>query len=308
VGLAAVAARPRSVPTVLLFGLMVLAWAGNYLFVRVGEGYVAPLWLATLRAGLGALAFGAYLAVRPNGVPFSPADRRDALLLGVPNTAIFLGLWFVAATQIPPGQTAVLVYTFPLWVALLSPWVLGGRVGPGRWLGIFLGFLGVVLLSQPWATGGQRPPPDAVAELLLAAVSWAGATVAFQKRFSPASLAVANGYQLLGGATTLLVASAVLGEISGPTAAPTLWVSVAWLGLYGTAFAYGVWFFLLRSVPAASLSAYAFLVPLTALVLSVVLEGERLDAVQLGGVLLVILGVYLVGRVSVGLRAGRPTA
>lgn len=298
-------ARPGTVPTAFLFGLMVLAWGGNYLFVRVGEGYVPPLWLATLRAGLGTVALGAYLTLRPPKVPFSRADRRDALLLGIPNTAIFLGLWFVAAAQVPPGQAAVLVYTFPLWVALLSPWVLGGRVGPGRWLGIVLGFLGVVLLSQPWATGGQRPPTEAVVELLLAAVSWASATVAFQKRFSPASLPLANGYQLLGGATALLATSAALHEVSGPVAAPALWVSVAWLGLFGTAFAYGVWFFLLRSVPAPSLSAYAFLVPLTALLLSAVFEGERLDWAQLGGVVLVLLGVYRVGRVSAQLPSRR---
>jgi drug/metabolite transporter (DMT)-like permease len=283
---------------------MVLAWAGNYLFVRIGEGYVAPLWLATLRAGVGAAGIGAFLAVRPRAGAFSWTDRRDALLLGIPNTAVFLGLWFAAAPAIPPGQTAVVVYTFPLWVALFSPTVLGGRLGHRQWGAVAVGFAGVVLVSQPWASGAARPPIVPLGELLLAAVCWAGATVAFQRRFAPSALAQANGYQLLGGAVALIAASVVVRSAVVPPAAPALWVSVAWLGLFGTAFAYGVWFFLLGRVHASVLSTYSFLVPLTALVLSIVFEGERLGAIQVVGVALVLLGIYLVGRNPLSHPAG----
>jgi drug/metabolite transporter (DMT)-like permease len=279
-----------------LFALMVLAWAGNYLFVRIGEAYVAPLWLAALRAGVGAAGVGAYLAVRPRTGTFSWADRRDALLLGVPNTAVFLGLWFIAAPAVPPGQTAVIVYTYPLWVAVFSPSVLGGRLGRWQWGAVALGFAGVVLVSQPWASGSARPPIVPLAELLLAAVCWAATTVTFQRRFAPTALAQANGYQLLGGATALIAASFLLRSAVVPSAAPALWISVVWLGLFGTAFAYGVWFFLLGSVHASVLSTYSFLVPLVALVLSVAFEGERLEAIQVAGVALVLMGIYVVGR------------
>ncbi len=280
----------------VLFGLMVLAWAGNYLFVREGELFVAPLWLATFRAATGAVGVAAFLALRPGGAAFSRADRRDAILLGIPNTAIFLGLWFVAAPAIPPGQTAVIIYTFPLWVALLSPPVLGSRLGPAHWTAVGVGFVGVVLVSQPWLAGASSVSVPRLLELLGAAVSWAGATVAFQRRFPPSALARANLYQLAGGAATLAVASLALAGVPHPAPSPDLWIAVLWLGLFGTAFAYGVWFFLLRSVHASSLSADAFLVPLVALALSVLFDGERLSAVQVAGAALVLIGIYLVGR------------
>lgn len=286
-----------SAASIALFALMVLAWAGNYLFVRLGELFAAPLWLAALRAGVGAAGVGVFLWLRPPAGDFSNRDRRDALLLGIPNTAVFLALWFVAATAIPPGETAVVVYTFPLWVALFTPGVLGSRLGRGHWAAVAVGFAGVVLVSQPWAQGSGHLPLVPVVELLAAAISWAAATVAFQARFRPDALARANGYQLLGGAVALLAFSLVVAPREVPVSpAPALWISVAWLGVFGTAFAYGVWFYLLGSVHASSLSAYAFLVPLAALGLSVVLEGERLDAAQALGVGLVLVGVYLVGR------------
>jgi len=287
-----------------LFAVVVFAWAGNYLFVRVGEGFVAPLWLASLRAGIGALAIGGYLALRRPLVAFSRRDVRDALLLGIPNTAVFLGLWFVAAPAIAPGETAVLVYTFPLWVAVFAPALLGSHLGRRHAYAVGLGFVGVVLVSEPWNAAVRGADLLPFLELLAAAISWAVATLLFQRRFSPEKLPWANGYQLLGGAVVLIGVSAAAGQTATPLASPGLWVAAAWLGLLGTAFAYGVWFHLLRSVHASALSAYAFLVPLTALGLSAVFEGERLILPQLVGVLLVVLGIYLVGTNPLSSRTG----
>jgi len=278
-----------------LFAAMVVAWAGNYLFVRLGETVVTPLWLASLRAGIGVLGVGAFLAIRSPPGGFSRVDARDALLLGIPNTAIFLGLWFVAAPAIAPGETAVLIYTFPLWVALFSPTLLGSHLGRRHGYALGLGFAGVVLVSQPWSASVVRSDLVPFLELLAAAVSWALATLLFQRRFHPDELARANGYQLLGGATVLIGVSLVTRQAAMPLGNPDLWISVLWLGLLGTAFAYGVWFYLLRSVHASALSAYAFLVPLTALALSATFEGERLVWSQLAGVVLVVAGIYLVG-------------
>ncbi len=279
-----------------MFGLMVLAWAGNYLFVRLGEQWVDPLWLAALRAGVGAVALGAYLLLSPRPA-LSAAERRDAILLGVPNTAVFLGLWFVAARGIAPGEAAVVVYTFPLWVALLSPALLRTRLSRRHWVALGVGFAGVVLVSQPWASGGHGTAVVPLVELVGAAVSWAVATVLFQRRFAPEKLATVNGFQLIGGAIPLLAAALLLGQGHTPVAQVGLWISVLWLGVFGTAFAYAVWFYLLRSVPAATLSAYSFLVPLPALGLSAAFLGERVTAVELAGVVFVVLGIYLVGTV-----------
>ena len=279
-----------------LFAFMVVAWAGNYLFVREGELFVAPLWLATLRAASGAGGVAVFLMLRPARASFSRADRRDAILLGIPNTAVFLALWFVAAPSIPPGQTAVIIYTFPLWVALFSPWVLGSRLGTQHWAAVGLGFAGVVLVSQPWVLGAGHVSVTRVAELLGAAVSWAAATVVFQRRFTPEALSQANLYQLAGGAIALTALAFVFAGPPQPRLSPDLWVSVLWLGLFGTAFAYGVWFFLLRSVHASVLSADAFLVPLVAVALSVLFDGGRLSSVQIVGAALVLIAIYIVGK------------
>ncbi|HEV2316636.1 MAG TPA: DMT family transporter [Thermoplasmata archaeon] len=280
---------------VLLFGGMVTAWGLNYLFVRWGLAEAPPLWLAALRSGIGAAGIAVFLAVRPTGASVSPPLVRDALLIGAVNTGLFFGLWFSAASSIAPGEASVLVYTFPFWVAILSLPLLGQALRVPHVAAIALGFLGVVLVAQPWASGGTALPTIPAIELVAGALAWAGGTALFKRRFSGGEVQLANLMQLLGGTLALLVAASL---IEGWTLAASarLVEIVLWLGLVGTAFGYAVWFELLDRRDASELSAYIFLVPLVALVASSVLFEERLEVVQLAGAALVLASIYAVAR------------
>ncbi len=288
-----------------LFALMVLAWSGNYLFVKIGLLSATPLWLATLRASVGALGVVAYLAATRGFGGMDRTERRDALLLGIPNTAAFLALWFVAAQQVAVGEAAVVIYTYPIWVSLVSTPLLGHRLGWGHWAAVAGGFAGVVLVSEPWSASAAGVAFVPFAELLAAAVCWAVATVLFQRRFPPRKLAAANGYQLLGGSAALLLLSFLLEPRTLPHWTPSLGLSVVWMGIYGTTFAYVVWFWLLERERASTVSAYLFLVPLGALALGVVFASESVSLLQAVGVLLVLGSIYAVPRRPRGLVNGR---
>ena len=290
--------RPWTARDAALLGLTIVAWGTNYLFVRVGLSSAGPLWLAALRASAGAGALGAYFLFARPPSRLTPRERGLALLVGIPNTAGLLGFWFVAAASVPPGQTAVVIYTYPLWVALLSVPLLSLRLGVGHWAAIVGGFAGVTLVSQPWAGGHAAIPTLALGELIAAAVCWSVATVLVQRLFRREALPAANGYQMLAGAGVLLLLAVVFEGSALPRFTPSLTVAVLWMGVYGTAFAYAVWFFLLGKVPAPTLSAYAFLVPIVALGASAVFLGERLDAEQAIGVVLVLLSIYGISRAS----------
>ena len=286
------------------FTVIVLAWGFNYLFVRWGLEFAQPLWLAFFRAAVGAGGVWLALGLRSGGTGLSGRRRATALLLGVPNTALFFGLWFVAAGSVAPGETAVLVYTYPLWVATASVLLLSERLRTVIIVAFALGFAGVALLSEPWRGSGAAAPAAAVLALLLAAVCWALGTVLTQRLFRPSEMQSANAHQLLGGAATLAVAVAVLSPTPLPSPSLVLLAAVVWLGLVGTAIAYALWYRLLGRTRATTLSAFAFLVPVVALVASFFLFGERLEVVQVAGVALVLLAIVLVGRYR---QRGRPS-
>jgi drug/metabolite transporter (DMT)-like permease len=293
------AERPGTLTLGAGFAAVVTIWGLNYLFVRAGLDLAAPLWLAALRAGIGAIGVSVFLLPRPRTPPLGLRARGTALLLGVPNTALFFGLWFLGATQVMPGETAVVIYTFPLWVAILAGPLLRDRLGGLAWAAVLAGFVGVALLSQPWAGGASSLRLLPVAELLAGSVSWAVGTVLMKRYFRPPQLLEANAYQMLGGAAALLAAAVVISP--GAIPAPTLPLlgDVLWLGLVGTAVAYSIWFYLLGRVPVSTLTGFTFAVPLVALGASAVVFGERLDVVQGLGVLLVVLAIIVVGRRAV---------
>lgn len=287
------------------FFAVAVVWGFNYLFVKVGLAFASPLWLAALRAALGAIVAFAIVRLRGTSGRLNGRGRRDALLLGVPNTALFFGLWFVAAESVPPGLAAVLVYTYPVWVAVLSLPVLGHRLRGRDWFAVGAGFVGVALVSGFVPGSSAGVPPSAVVELLAGAISWAVGTVLVQRRFAPVEMAEANAFQVLGGAVALLAVTAVAAPLPLPSFTLELGAAVLWLGVLGTGVAYALWFSLLGTTRAARLSAFVFLVPVVALAASAALLGERLTTVQLAGVGVVLLAVYATGSRS---REGSPGA
>ncbi|HLM70216.1 MAG TPA: EamA family transporter [Thermoplasmata archaeon] len=288
--------RTWSTATRSLFLLLSLVWGLNFVFVNFGLAVAGPLWLAMFRAGLGAAGTAVIWVILRPGQRLDLRGRRDAMLLGLPNTMLFFALWFSAARTVLPGVTAVAIYTYPLWVAVLSGPVLAHRLTGRHWISAAVGFSGVALISQVGTLAGASISLLAIAELLLAAVAWAVGTVVFQRRFRRELMLEANLFQLVGGTAGLVVLTLVFVPTQAPPLSPELLGTVVWLGIVGTAVAYSIWYYLLGRTRAAPLSAYLFLVPVVALTASALIFGERLSAWQLIGVVLVLASIYGIGR------------
>lgn len=279
----------------IAFAVLVSVWGLNYVFVRWGLEFAGPLWLAGLRAGVGALGVGLFLVARAPISRLSAGARRDALLIGIPNTAAFFGLWFIAAGEVPPGETAVVIYTFPLWVALLSFVWLREPIRPSLAAAMVVGFVGVALISGAWGGSGGALAPLPLAELLAGSIAWAVGTIGFKLRFRGEEVLEANVLQLASGSAILLVAALLL-EPHGAEPSVGLLATEAWLGLAGTALAYSIWFTLLARGPATTLSGFVFLVPVVALGAASLLLQESTNLIQFAGTGLVLVSVYFAAR------------
>jgi O-acetylserine/cysteine efflux transporter len=153
----------------------------------------------------------------------------------------------------------------------------------------------VALATEPWR--GSSGSVIASAELLGGAVSWAFGTVLFKRRFQGPAVQEANLYQLLGGTVGLGAGVLLTGSFRIAPGLPLLAI-VLWVGVVGTAFGYGAWYYLLDRWRASTVSTFSFLVPVSALAFSAALLGERPDAVQLLGVALVVLAIVGAARAT----------
>lgn len=129
-------------------------------------------------------------------------------------------LWFLAVTMIPLAQVFALEFTSPLWVVVLAPLVLGERLTAMRALAAVLGFVGVLIIAQPWV-GNLGPGVVAAAA---AAIGFAGSAV-FTRRLTRTESVTCILFWL----TTLqavfgLVCAGWDGDITLPSTATAPWL------------------------------------------------------------------------------------
>jgi len=285
----------------IAFAAIVIIWGLNYTFVKTGLEYAPPIWfsfLRTLSGFLGALIL--LLAFKTTGY-LSLRQKIISFLLGIWGIGIFFSFWTIGEVTVPAGIASVLVYTSPIWALFLSIPLLGDKPHLLKVGASFLGFAGVALVAGTgtinWATDQV-----AIVLILISGFSWAVDTVLFKRLFKGEQLLRANVWQLSGASVFLLIWALISEPFQKINWTWQLGSSIAWIGVLGTAVVFVLWFTLLSRYNAASLSAYTFIVVLVALVASFFLFGEKIDALQLIGVVALVTSIYLVSRTTITAR------
>ncbi len=296
-----------------LFLLVCLLWGGTWVPLKYDLRQIPPLFLAGTRFGCAGLLLLAGLALRGRLPLPARADwprflAVTALLMVGTYPLLFWGAEFVSS-----GLSAVLDLAFmPVALLLFGVAFRQDRLTLPRSLGIGVGVVGLVVLFYPaiaaaWAGPDQRGggfPVLGAAAIVLSALIYALGSVISRpliRAYGPAP--VAGGTMLLGG-SVLLVAALVL-EPGARIGAPMAWNFATWaswlfLVLLGSIVAYTAYLELLRLWGAARAGAYAFISPIVAVGLGVVVFHETLTPRSAVGMAIMLAGAYLT------LRPARP--
>lgn len=275
-----------------LIDLVVLAalWGASFLFTRMAAPAFGAFALAELRVAIAALMLLPLLAWRAD---FSELRRmpRQFLLLGAVNTAIPFALFAYAALSITAGLASILNAAAPLFVALIA-WVwLRDRLTPMQWIGLAVGFAGVVWLSG--AKAEFRPDGTGWAIVAgLVATLFYGLAANVTKRFFSAvrPLAIAAGSQT---AAALLLAPGAIAF--WPDTNPSMgdWAAGIALGLFCTGLAYLLYFRLIARVGPSRAVTVTFLIPAFAMLWGALFLGETITATMIGGCAVIVAGTAL---------------
>jgi drug/metabolite transporter (DMT)-like permease len=200
-----------------------------------------------------------------------------------------MGFLNLALRTLPASTAAILLFSNPIWVALLARPVLGEHLNALRWIGLILGVIGVAL-TVGVSFGGR---PLGVIFAVAASLSFAVSTL-ITKRFKPSqnSWALTFWQMLVGGA--VLLAAAALARQEWPTSLTSVdWGCFWWLVIPASTGSFGLWFLALERAGATQASGFLFLAPVFAVVLSRVVLGEAFSFVQALGAILVIAATAL---------------
>jgi drug/metabolite transporter (DMT)-like permease len=273
--------------------VVIIPMALCYPAIKVGLEFAPPLRFAGARTVLGGLALLLVLAIRRK--PLWPEARlvRWILPLGLLATTLTFGTMFASPAYTGAGIASVLGNTQPLIIIVRAALFLNEKIRLSKALALGLGLAGVTLLALP-ALREQSGHPLLGAMLALGSSASAAIASVTVKGLCPGKdLMSLTGWQLIAGGVVLLGLSAVL-EPNETIMWTGRFVSLLlFLALAGTALSTWLWFWLLQRAEVGRLSLYLFLVPVFGLLIAMGGFGERLNALQAGGVAFILLAVAL---------------
>ncbi len=278
---------PRLLVPLALLAVYVV-WGSTYFAIRVALESWPPFLLGAVRFLLAGGMLYAFLRLRGNPSPtreqWINAAVTGTLLLGVGN-----GLVCFAEQTVASGLAAIAVASMPLFAATFGALY---RDWPSRleWLGLMIGFGGVILLNL--GSGMSGSPLGAIA-LITAAVAWAFGSVWSRRRdMPPASMNTAA--QMLCGGAALTMVSLILGERMQGVPSVQASLAMLYLIVFGSLIAFTAYLYLLRNVRALLATSYAYVNPPVAVLLGALFLGEAVHSGDLVAMAVILAGVAMI--------------
>ena len=298
--------RPRSTRLAVLvpFAIVTLIWGSTWIVIRDQVSIVPASWSVTYRFLTAGLTMLAIALVRRERLLFDRRGWGFALALGFSQFCLNFNFVYRAEQHITSGLVAVVFALLLVPNALMGRVFLGQRLGRQLLVGSALAMAGIVLLFVHEARADPNGPGQALIGigLTLAAIAAASSANVLQGTGTARAypmipmLAVA---MLIGAALDAAIALALSGPpVIEPDA--TYLLGILYLGLFGSALAFTLYFKVLRVIGPAKAAYSSVIVPVIAMLLSTVFEGYRWTLLAAAGGVLTLIGLL------VALSARRP--
>jgi drug/metabolite transporter (DMT)-like permease len=279
----------------LLLAAVIVLWGANWPLMKIGVQTMTPLWFATSRALIGSACLFAWL-VATRRLAW-PAKRDLPLLFSIAILQIAAGLALIhwGLRFVEAGRSAILAYTFPLWVAPLAAVVLKERLGRSKLLGLALGMAGILLLFHPEDLDPSRENALLGHGLLLfSAMLWAVAVVHIRGHRWAGRPADLMPWQLLLGGFLLAIMAAATDGFPPIDWTPSFAAVLAYNGVVASAFCFWAYTTVARRLPAMSTALGSLGVPVVGVIASALVLRDMPGLATLGGLALISGGVALV--------------
>lgn len=272
-------------------------WGTTYLAIRIALESVPVALLAGLRwtaAGVLLAAIAPLMGQRLPGVK----TWGGLALVGFLMNVVGNGLVVWAVQFVASGLAAVVVAMVPFWAVFIEAVLPKGERLSARVLsGLTLGFLGIVVLVWPelMNTGaGGRGFLFGVLALQLACFGWALGTSYTKRHPGTSGPLASSAMQMLFGGLMLLAMGTAAGEWQALAFTPRTAGAMIYLTLVGSIVGYSAYLYALKHLPVSTVSLYAYVNPIIAVVLGTLILSEPFDLRIVVGAALVFAGILVV--------------
>ncbi|CAB4558273.1 unannotated protein [freshwater metagenome] len=277
------------------FSIAGLIWGASFLFIELALTFLTPIGVAFGRTFFGALAMVVAMLIFRSKLPTSFEAWKHLTIAGILMSSIPFVLFAYAQTQVTSALAAIINAVTPITtVIVLLVAFRTEKLKPNVVAGIVIGLLGVLVVLGAWQGFGENNPLAIVA-MLTAVFLYGIGTPYVRKYVTPLKLATeVSVFGQIGTAALTLLPVYLL---SGPliTAVPDIQSvgAIVTLGALGSGVAYLLYYKILDVVGSAIASSVTYITPVIAVILGVILLGEKLHWYEPVGGVIVILGAAI---------------
>lgn len=269
-----------------------VVWGSTFLAIAVAVRDLPPFLSMALRHLVaGALLFAWVWHRRQGRLHLGRREWGAAFIFG---GALFLvghgGLAW-AQQDVPSGVAALLVGTIPLWFAILARVAFGERLGRRALVGLVLGFAGLALLVDP--SGEEGAKPIGVLVIAFSAFAWAAGSLWSRRLPLPQDTLLAAAMGMLAGGTLLAVVSGLGGEFDDARFTADALAAIGYMVVVGSLIGFSAYVWLLKVAPASTVSTYAYVNPVIAVILGWAFNDEVISGRTLLAGAAIVVGVAL---------------
>lgn len=279
----------------VLLLLLGVIWGGSFFSVSIAVKEIPPLTLVLIRVAVAATALHLYLLARGPSFALARPYAGWFLMMGLLNNVVPFSLMFIGQTAIGAGLASVLNATTPFWTLLVVGFVFRFEIPTlNKLIGVVIGIAGTAVMIGPGLAADIGGPVWAKFALIGTALSYAFAFVVSRRFTGLPPVLVATGQ--LTASTLLMIPIALYSDgLDGfYHAGAGAWTAALALALIATAFAYLIFFELIRTAGQSNTSLVTMITPVSAVLLGAVFLGERLELFELAGMALIGLGLVTI--------------
>lgn len=283
-------------------GIMYIAWGTTYIGIAFTIETMPPLLSMSFRFVVASLVLFLFLGLR-NGWDSLRLNRKEfssAIFLGVLMLGTGLGTMALAEEVVPIGVASLIVAAMPIWTALFRT-LDKDRPRLSSLLGIAAGLIGIAIIMLPGQTIAR---PDSSSQsvtlwmfiILFGNLCWSLGSFIAPRMETPSNPLVLSTYEMAGAAAALFIAGMIHQESISDfmDASARSWGGWIYLVTVGSLIGYTVYTWLLENASITLVSTYAYVNPIVAVALGVVIFNETLTTNILIGGLIVIVSVAVV--------------
>jgi len=289
--------------TILLI-LLILIWGIGWPMIAIGLPYCPPIWYSTIRLALAAVMM--FIVMGLAGQLVMP-DKKDLPLIfsiGFLQIGLFVMLITLGLEYVPPGRSAIIAYTSPIFVTPIAVWFFSEKLTKFKVMGLILGLIGIISLFMPWELDWHNQHVLlGNGLLLLSAIVWSAAMLHIRYAKWHRSSHHLLPWQFLVSIIPNILMAFYLDPHPIIHVTTSLIVSLAYVIILASLVAYWIIITITRFLPVITTSLLLLAVPVVGLLSSAVMTGEKLSLNIIVSFAFIISGLIFVSLPNAKSRA-----